>query len=375
MKICIVQRVLLFYRIDLFTRISKYNNVELIILHGEDIKGTKFLNYKDAVPFKHIELSTKMYVHGTHKALIWFKGLQKALDDLKPDVLILEGENNMLNNIRIGRWSKKNNIPFLWWSLGLIPGFQYTLYQRLYHPFLLKLLDQAKSIIGYSSYTQQYYHSLGISSEKVIVCNNCLDYEKIDIAIERCRLLAADLRAKYTAEGQKLVLYVGNIEKRKRLDTLIQAFAGIPQEKAVLFIVGDGSDKANSERMTEEIGLQNVVYTGSVYENVSMYFSAADLFVLPSLGGLSIYQAMVHRLPVICGSADGTERDLVRSNGLILDQVDSESLRKAIVSLLDDPAKMIDMGNESRRIVEDEINQARTVENMMRAINSAISSL
>jgi glycosyltransferase involved in cell wall biosynthesis len=61
----------------------------------------------------------------------------------------------------------------------------------------------------------------------------------------------------------------------------------------------------------------------------------SDLFVLPGLGGLAINQAMMHGLPVVCGPADGTERDLLAGGkvGRLLDRVTPESLASAISDL------------------------------------------
>jgi glycosyltransferase involved in cell wall biosynthesis len=48
---------------------------------------------------------------------------------------------------------------------------------------------------------------------------------------------------------------------------------------------------------------------------------AADLFVLPGPGGLSINQAMAYGLPVVVWGGDGTERDLLQAGeaGFVVD--------------------------------------------------------
>ncbi len=93
------------------------------------------------------------------------------------------------------------------------------------------------------------------------------------------------------------------------------------------------------------------------------YFQAADLFVLPGTGGLAVQQAMSFGLPVIVAEGDGTQIDLVRAeNGWTVAPGRLDALASCLAEALRDPARLRRMGQESYRIVHDEVNLERMVE-------------
>jgi len=100
------------------------------------------------------------------------------------------------------------------------------------------------------------------------------------------------------------------------------------------------------------------------------YFAQADLFVLPGTGGLAVQEAMAHGLPVIVAKGDGTQDDLVRAgNGWQIQPEDFGALVAAIKIALSDTARLRRMGEESFRIVREEINIEKMVEVFVRALN------
>jgi glycosyltransferase involved in cell wall biosynthesis len=60
-----------------------------------------------------------------------------------------------------------------------------------------------------------------------------------------------------------------------------------------------------------------------------------DVFVLPGLGGLAINDAMMCGKPVICGEADGTEKDLIidGTTGYLLHSQDDSIVNEIIQKL------------------------------------------
>jgi glycosyltransferase involved in cell wall biosynthesis len=89
----------------------------------------------------------------------------------------------------------------------------------------------------------------------------------------------------------------------------------------------------------------------------------ADLFVLPGTGGLAIQEAMSYGLPVIVAQGDGTQDDLVRAeNGWQVPPDDFEALIAAMKDALSDVARLRRMGEESYRIVKEEINIEKMVD-------------
>ena len=370
-KVVFVQRFMLHYRIDLLERISARENIELTLVHGRGIQGSKFVNYKGTVSFAHRQLKTIMYNRGG-RGVVFFPSLFRQLRKLNPDVIVAEGESNILNNMIIYLYSVLFHKKIIWWGLGLIPGYSETRFQKMYRPFMLSFLKRSSYIIGYSEYSKSYYSQFA-DSRKIVVANNCLDNERIDREINECGEDSKMLRKRLKLEDRFIILYVGNFAATKRVDKLIHAYGQVKKNhpESALVIVAGGKDKEIYEEMVSKLGLEDVVFAGKVIEGVSAYFLMADLFVLPGLGGLSIHHAMVHGLPVIAAQADGTERDLIDEgvNGYILKTDTADELAERIEWFLADKPVAAQFGRKSREIVENRIN----INNMVNTFVNAIS--
>jgi glycosyltransferase involved in cell wall biosynthesis len=104
---------------------------------------------------------------------------------------------------------------------------------------------------------------------------------------------------------------------------------------------------------------------------IKPYFVEADLFVLPGTGGLAVQEAMSHGLPVIVAKGDGTQDDLVRGgNGWQITPDDYGVLVSTIKDALSDMARLRKMGEESFRIVSEEINTQKMADVFVKALNS-----
>ncbi|MDH3944877.1 MAG: glycosyltransferase, partial [Anaerolineae bacterium] len=164
--------------------------------------------------------------------------------------------------------------------------------------------------------------------------------------------------------GAPVVLFVGRLQGRKRLDNLLRACAGLPEGlQPRLLIVGDGPEKQALEALAQDVYPQ-AEFAGTQHgEALEAYFRKADLFVLPGTGGLAIQEAMAQGLPVMVAEGDGTQSDLVRrENGWLLPPGDLEALMRMLGEALGDAGRLRKMGVESYRIAQEEINIASMVE-------------
>ena len=144
------------------------------------------------------------------------------------------------------------------------------------------------------------------------------------------------------------------------------------ESKPRLIIVGDGPERAALE------SLAKVVYPAAEFAGakhgaeLKPYFAEADLFVLPGTGGLAVQEAMSHGLPVIVAKGDGTQDDLVRAgNGWQIEPENYGVLVSTMKNALSDRARLRRMGEESFRIVSEEINIQKMVAAFMDALNGA----
>ena len=80
---------------------------------------------------------------------------------------------------------------------------------------------------------------------------------------------------------------------------------------------------------------------------------------------------MSYGLPVIVAQGDGTQDDLVRKgNGWQIPPDDFNALLSTMRDALSDVARLRKMGQESYRIVKEEINIEKMVETFVTALNA-----
>ena len=137
-----------------------------------------------------------------------------------------------------------------------------------------------------------------------------------------------------------------------------------------LIIVGDGPERAALESLAKEV-YPAAVFAGAKHgTEIKPYFAESDLFVLPGTGGLAVQEAMSHGLPVIVAKGDGTQDDLVRAeNGWQINPEDFGALVSTMQNALSDIARLRRMGQESYRIVSEEINIQKMADVFVDALN------
>lgn len=152
-------------------------------------------------------------------------------------------------------------------------------------------------------------------------------------------------------QDARIVLFVsdGLTNKRKGLSFLAEALEGLNAElRTILVSVGVGKLALNAKI--------NYVHLGQVSNDrfLSLIYSAADVFVMPSLQesfGQTVLEAMACGTPVV-GFDVGGIPDMVRPGltGRLVPVGDSVALRNAIQALLDDSPGRERMADECRRI-------------------------
>jgi L-malate glycosyltransferase len=139
-----------------------------------------------------------------------------------------------------------------------------------------------------------------------------------------------------------ILVTCGRLVKRKAIDVLIRALSKIPSEKFKLFIMGDGPEKENLEKIVQKLELENkVFFLGFVDDEVkNKYLNIADIFALTSMHegfGIVYMEAMFCGLPIIC-SNEGGQIDFLKNNenAVIINVGDIEACANAILLLYKD---------------------------------------
>jgi glycosyltransferase involved in cell wall biosynthesis len=155
----------------------------------------------------------------------------------------------------------------------------------------------------------------------------------------------ADVRARYRLPP-RFILYVGTIEPRKNLVTLLEAYAALRAEEAHkglgLVIAGGRGWLVESffERL-RGLGLEEAVtLTGYVPEtNLPALINCAAVFAFPSVFegfGLPPLEAMACGVPVVCSQASSLP-EVVGDAGVLLPPLDARAWHEALGRVLLDP--------------------------------------
>lgn len=235
--------------------------------------------------------------------------------------------------------------------------------------------------LNYSTAAYDILPSYGVKREQIHVTYNSTDTEAL--WREKAAVLAAPA---LLPPSERRLLHIGRLVKWKRVDLLIEAFARTLTQypDAELVIVGNGPELDNLKNQAASLGLplrskeENGVdgrgcvrFIGAVYDpkELGAYMNEATVYVLAGMGGLSINDAMTYALPVVCSVCDSTERDLVTDgrNGLFFRDGDADSLTEKILQLLASPQECRRMGQESERIIREQINIDTVSERYLKA--------
>ena len=159
------------------------------------------------------------------------------------------------------------------------------------------------------------------------------------------------------AEGGPLELVtIARLVARKRLETLLEAVATLPDLDLRLTLVGDGPERHELEARARELGLTaRVRFTGYVDDATKhALLCQADLFVLASAHegfGIVYLEAMQHGLPVVA-TADGGQADFLVDGrtGRLVPAGTVQHLADAIRNLARDPALRAQIAAHNRGV-------------------------
>ncbi|HEX2987803.1 MAG TPA: glycosyltransferase family 1 protein [Chloroflexota bacterium] len=141
---------------------------------------------------------------------------------------------------------------------------------------------------------------------------------------------------------ERYLLFVGTLEPRKNLPTLLEAFAPVWQRHGVPLLVVGGKGWLYQAvfETRDRLGLEEGVgFVGAVSSNqLPYYYGCADCLVMPSLYegfGLPALEAMACRTPVIVSNVSSLP-EIVGDAGLTVDPTDIDGLTKALERVVTD---------------------------------------
>ena len=146
--------------------------------------------------------------------------------------------------------------------------------------------------------------------------------------------------------------------------------------EAKFFIVGEGPQRGNIERMIQKMDLKEKVIMLGHREDIPEVMASLDVIVHPSTGheGLprTILQALAMGKPIIASKV-GSISELIKhlTTGILIPSCNSEAIAKAVVEVYKNPHWALQMAQEGQKIVK----QHYSYEAMLNKIENIYTTL
>lgn len=334
------------YRIDLFNRLGNLIEFKVVFLRNHILYHPE-LNYGQLqkeltcnfeVLTKSLSITKSLSLKGRDLHF----GIWKTISDYQPDVII----SVEISFATIFAYLYKIFISPK--KLGFIISTAEN--QRIYEKrhglnaiVRRYFLHVADSLIVYTEEMKSAYISQGINHNKIFICANHQNENKFEFKIRNALPFAKDNLLKYKLRNRKVLLFVGRLDKIKGIDRLIRAFSEAMDSsiKAVLVLVGEGSEKERLKGMAQEAGLQDIVFAGHLEgNNLFAWYCLASAFILPShyeSYGAVVNESLLAGIPVLCSSYAGAKELIIEGiNGFVFDPFNHKMLVDRIQRILRD---------------------------------------
>jgi glycosyltransferase involved in cell wall biosynthesis len=271
-------------------------------------------------------------------------------------------------NVAVRRFALSEGIPYILSAHGTV--------LKLYRKKLAKsifdmiagrsVLEDAARLVALSDAEAGQYRTMNIPKSKIVVIPNGIDAREFSNLPARGAFLRENgLNAK------KLITYIGRLNARKGLDTLIESFQSIASQRAdvALALVGpDDGYRAQIEKLIKRLPMSApIVLTGWVAPQRKLEVLVdSDVVVYPGafeIFGLVPFEALICGRPVIVANDSGCGEILAEADGgLTIPFGDSKSLQVAIEQALENPDWLKSMTERGRRYVLERLDWKRIAE-------------
>lgn len=305
--------------------------------------------------YEHEFVENRSARPGTSSYLgLWNPALPRRIRAWAPSAVLLTAYNFASIGHFLLRWGA-NDPPLLFRgdSHRLLPraGLREALRRRLIAAYFRRFA----AMLYVGSANREYFTLHGVPPDRLFHSPHAVDNDRFFAARAVAEGEApAWKRSLGIAEGNRVILFAGKFEEKKRPLDLLCAFKLANLERASLLFVGSGPQEG--ELRTAAAGMEHVHFAS--FRNQSLMpltYATADVFVLPSFGpaetwGLAVNEAMCMGRAVIASSHVGCARDLVSpgETGLTFPAGNVEALAAALRDALADPARLAGWGERAR---------------------------
>ena len=236
--------------------------------------------------------------------------------------------------------------------------------EKVYEFLDSKALKRLDFVVAVSEAVKEDLIKRGISKKKIVTI-----YNGITTNYFHGKCDGLEIRRSYLLEQDDFVIgTAGRLSEEKGHAYLIQAIPDLVKEikNIKLIIAGDGPLKKDLEYLIEKLRVSSHVRLIGYEKNIESFFSAIDLFILPSLTEglpISLLEAMASGRAVI-GTRVGGIKEVIQNsvNGILIPPMNVEEISESIKFLYHDRETRRRLGFEGKRHVDSKFSSKAMVE-------------
>lgn len=291
------------------------------------------------------------------------RGIQKALEDCRPDAVAVPGWGDALAFSAI-QWCAVNGVPAIVMSESTEWDEPRRTLKESVKRRILKLCSAG--LVGGQPHAD-YLAMLGMPREKIFQGYDAVDNEYFARNADEARAQSSGLREKFALPENYFLASARFVEK-KNLPNLIRAYAlyRARAEKSKrpkseiweLVLLGDGHLKPEFLQLISSLAVQESVLLPGFkqYGDLPAYYALAKVFIHPSSveqWGLVVNEAMASGLPVMVSNRCGCSCDLVQEgvNGFTFDPFNTEQIADLMLRVSDRAFPLPGFCEASSRII------------------------
>lgn len=210
----------------------------------------------------------------------------------------------------------------------------------LLHTFSAQVAKEADAIIAVSEATKKDIEKYYGRKDSVYVVHHGIDHDRFKAFSEEERSAGLlRLQAAYPSLQRPYLLYVGQIQPRKNIGSLIAAFEQLNREDIQLVIAGGHGwhQDETLRRISSSPRKESIIMTGAVPDDLlPALYANSEAFILPSLQegfGIPLIEAAACGAPLVTSNRSSM-KEIAEEAAILINPEDVSSLMQGIAEAL-----------------------------------------
>lgn len=264
----------------------KDKGIDITLICAEDYKPTQNEEY----PFKVIWAKTKFKKICFPNSLPYCPEIKRIVKNGNYD-LIISSEVFSLNSLMLSIHTKKNLI--VWQELAMHNNMLHKIPSKIWYGIIAKLFFKKTLVVPRSILAKEFIEKYCNKTSGTIV-DHGVNLDKFEFCKEKSNQFAIS----------------SQLIPRKHIEKSIDAFGKYLAKydnKTMLYIMGDGEDRAKLENQVKELGIENnVIFTGKLQHNelISILNKSAAMLLYTEKDNsmISVVESIAVGTPVVTNS-------------------------------------------------------------------------